>query len=358
MAGLSDWQSNSSDGTLPNTEAVGMFQYRHYINWDTIAGASAGLGRTGKGSWHIQIINAGGVVLFEQKVTISITVIFAGFAIIWYYYDTVGEKIETSIVGGVTIADGSGWTYTIGSTPASETGNMVPGGGTEPAYNGEGIISAFWESPVYKMSVPVGAKLHVITDNWGLGVQVRPEWQWRFGGGVSGYIDSTFDDFGFLYSVNESESPGNLACLLSLPRHEVREQESIVEGATPSIAVERTGRTLMLRNDDGKWNLYESLDAMLSWQKSADEVLQGSVEMAHLVPLTGGGYVMITKNGSNFQYAGRAADGSVLKGDLQVADDTTEISASQNKAGLIYVINQLGKKIAVSSDNGVTFIPT
>lgn len=76
MPTFTDWESDKSDGTLPNTEDAGVFQYRHFVHWETTQSWDAGIGRNGTGSWTIQIKDPSGIVIFEQTVQITVTVMF------------------------------------------------------------------------------------------------------------------------------------------------------------------------------------------------------------------------------------------------------------------------------------------
>lgn len=351
MPTFTDWESDQSDGTLPNTEDAGIFQYRHFVHWETNQTWDAGIGRNGTGSWTIQIKDPSGIVIFEQTVQITVTVMFFGFAMVWYYYSRTDE-INTTIVEGQQVTEPIPPTFLLGV----ETGNMVLGGDTVPTYGSAfgGIIDAFWQSPVYKMSVPIGSKLNVINDRWGLGVQTRPDWQWRFGDGSDFQIDSTFDSFGFLNSVT-SQGTKDLICQRSLPNHTTREQDVILSGSDPTMAVLRNGKTLLIKKDANALGMYESLDAMLSFQKTEDPLLEGNVIMPHLIALRGGGYLQLAKSAGEFKYVRKGADGSVTNGVINAATSAKELSASQSDNGVIVLINEMGAPVASSADDGVSF---
>jgi len=347
MPTFTDWKSDKSDGTLPNTEDAGIFQYRHFIHWETVQSWGAGIGRKGTGTWTIQIKDPSGIVIFEQTVQISVSVLFFGFVITWFYYEDEDVYTTTIVDGQQITADNPVSTYLVGA----EEGDMIPGGDT---VSGD-IIDAFYESAVYKMSVPVGSTFHVIDDRWGLGVQTRPDWQWRFGDGSDFQIDSTFDSFGFLNSVTSYKGTSDLLCQRSLPNHTTREQLAILSGSDPVMAVLRNGKTLLIKKDSNDFGMHESLDAMMSFQKRDDELLQGSVTMPHLVALRGGGYLQLAKSAGEFKYIRVGPDGAKTNGAINDAAGYKELSAAQADNGVITLINETGAPVASSADDGVSF---
>lgn len=354
--GFTEYKPIFSDGRLPNDEVKGIFQYKRFIHWNTFELYAQGLGRLGQGHWEMQILAPDGqTVLFEQTVTIAITVVFTGFSLIWYQHET-GEKIETTIVAGnETTPESPSWEHTIGGTHFSEQGIMIPGGGVVPGSQGTGYtVEADWQSPAYKMRLPAGSRLKIVTDHWGLGASVRPEWRFRFGDATDLGIDSGFDQFGAMYSVNNGENR-NLQARRSWPNHAARTMESAFVGDSPALAIDRSGRVSMIKNDSGQWNLYRSDDAMWSWEKTESELLQGSVEMARLVALRGGGFVQVVKSGSEFRYLAVGADGSRSIGRVPLLKSAQELSIAQDESGHIWAINEKGETVALSRDNGAVW---
>lgn len=252
MPVLSNWLPPNLEGVLPNDQAASQFQYRYAVEaifpidylLATLAGliiSTAGsipiLGQSiGSGDleleWYIQIKD-GSEVLFRQRVTITVNVTVlanVGFGVLTlglYTWAFKKQKIQTEIVGGQEVtsyatvngvphgednlpltdafgnplpgkeeafllADANGaWKHTIGGTTVSEAGGMEIGGGNNFTDQG-GIVSDWWDSPVYNMDIPVGAELEILF----AGAQggILPQnllFQFRFdqAGGIGSYLD-------------------------------------------------------------------------------------------------------------------------------------------------------------------------
>lgn len=352
---MTNWASTQSDGTLPLTHDAGYFQYKHFISWFTAQAWGAGMWRVGKGTWHIQLIEPQGRVIFEQKVTFGVTLMFFGMMgigiLIWMYNEN-SEEITTTIVGGDPITDENpSWSYTLGNSPLSEFGILVPGGG-ESVIN---TVEADWMSPIYKMRVPVGTKLNVITDNWGLGVNTRPEWQFRFGEPAEGQVASAVDDYNQLYTVAEyfSVASDKLANARSWHPYHIPRLISNDDGKDPSIDIDKSGRVMRVSAVGSQTKVSQSVDAMRTWQDLNIQVPQGGT-MPQVLTTNDGGYLAITKQGGGvFKYLRVNAGGLQFIGTFKGEGDTVTLAESNN--GIIYVVNDKGVKIAASIDSGRTF---
>lgn len=344
MPAMTPFKPGQSDGTLPNIQPAKLFQYAHYINWDTSQTWNAGLGKEGKGKWHIQLIDPSGRVIFEQTVTITITVIFFGFELVWYYYSGVGEKYETTVINGQPITDtNTAWSHTIGNTINGEQGNMIPGGDDVPAYGGEGIVSAVYHSPVYVMDIPVGTKLHVISDNWGLGVQVRPEWQWSFlygGNTQASYFDNTT---GMTWQGFVENGKTVIQTTRRMSSGLAPERTVLVFASTVAyMRIFRMGASIYTLVDNSGLELLESRDDGQTWIPVMD--IDTDVKVLFAVPADDGGQVYIygTANaaGSGYivgdlVYLIVARDGDGFK-TRKVGKILTEDMPKENITGLDY----------------------
>lgn len=259
---MTPFTSDQSDGTLPNAEPSTRFQYSHYVNWQTTASASPGLGREGKGTWHIQLIDPSNNVIFEQIVSTIITVIFFGFELVWYYYGTQ-DVFVTTIIGGQSVTEPLSSQYVIGT----EEGYMIPGGDDVPAYGSDGgIVSAAYYSPIYIMDVPVGTKLHVVSDTWGLGVQTRPEWQWSFLLGGSA-VSSFFDQSTGMTWQAFTQSTGTVVQNTRQLRFgtDVQNVVTIYPAAAHYAKLFRIGTSVFCVADIGGLRLFETRDDGVTW---------------------------------------------------------------------------------------------
>lgn len=195
MPPLPDFKPAKSDGTLPLDATASQFQYSHALHYVT---SLDGLGiayQEAKGRWRVQFIS-NGTVIFEQMVELTFGITSLGFSGLQFVaWQIVKEKITSFIINGEAINNlNPAWKYTVGGTELSEFGITIPGGGGDYV-DQELNINVDWQSTIYNMKVPVGTKLKVVFDSWGLGVQSRPEYGFRFGG-VAGGLSLWMDRVG------------------------------------------------------------------------------------------------------------------------------------------------------------------
>lgn len=146
------------------------------------------------------------------------------------------------------------WSHTIGNTVYSEFGTMEKGGGTDVTLL-RVFITDWWDSPVYVMPVYPGTKLNVISDHWGLGVQTRPEWQFRFQYGQFQLVDCKFGPFGELNVVHGSKNNPRMRIGHSWGDNRSLQDYAYIEGAvSPSLAFTAEGhRIIGLLFTNGFW---------------------------------------------------------------------------------------------------------
>jgi hypothetical protein len=281
------------------------------------------------------------------------------------------EVITTPIIGGAeTSAENPSWSYTLGGTEFSEFGILIPGGGSSYTDIVATIIEE-WQSPVYRMNVPVGAKLKVIQDHWGMGASTRPEWQFRFREGVRRMLDTAAGFFGEIVAARPLGGQPSRTAIQgghSWPFHRTLNEHGFVRGASePSLVLMPDGREILgVLQDDGYFE-YESFDTQRTWRKVGypvpDEVRQtvpapifeASVQMPQLVrienirlALARRGSALVTR---------RLSDEGV--GDLKrVAANAGEgyYSLSVAEDGTVYICDETGLPRWQSDDAGLLWI--
>ena len=357
MAGMTDWKPADSNKVLPNDNVAGQFRYRHYVNWEVFLGGTFGIGsKQATGSWQMRLRSPSDEIIFEQEVKITMQVVALGFfGLILFTWNFVKQDINTTVVAGQQITETNpAWTYTIGGGEFSEdNAYFAPGGGSDYS-DATATITGFWESTIYRSQIPVGSKLDVVYDHWGLGVSARPEWQFSFGESALGKIDSTIDAYNQLYLAAPTwELNNGIAFSRSWQPYQYRNEYSTLNGDSPSIGVGDDGRVMMIKRDDTGVFLYKSLDAMQTWEKDESAHLAQGVDMPQVLILKGGATLAVVKTGATWRYTHIGSDGVYTDGTFKGEGDL--VTASESDDGTLYAINEKGTVIATSTDGGKTF---
>lgn len=289
---LTGWKPNQSNGTLPNDFTTGQLQYRHFLHYENDMSGFGIVTKTGVGKWKIRLYHEERL-LFEQEVQLTLQVVGLGVLYTWQY---VREKIittwiepgavnvvnpATALVAPISVTntaassgmvdDAANHRLTIeewrglgspswerlafGDVPASEFGTMIPGGGSGTT-TGIAQIDAFWQSPIYTIRAPVGSRLDVVMDSWGLGISTRPEYQWRFNKGTVGFA-ATLDRQGAIRMVSERPGTLDLSHTYDSVRRAFRRAE-IRDASAPKIHRAPTGRIYVLALKGNAWMLWYS----------------------------------------------------------------------------------------------------
>lgn len=372
---LGDWKSVRSDLTLPlDDKPASQFQYKRFIHWEVDLIGVGIAGRTATGSWHIQLVSPTNAVLFEQKVTLTLWVVYTGTVGLQIFtWAFRSEKIETPIVAGTATGENNpSWSYTLGGTEQSEFGILDPGGGSDYT-DLTAIIEAEWLSPVYKMRVPPGTKLKIIRDAWGLGASTRPEWKFRFVEGDAPKLDTRFDRFGaLLFARGVSDVTETVQMGRSWPQHQIRDAGATLVGTDPTIIELPDGREILGILTASGYIEYESLNSEWTWKRVEypdDEkgfgtkpyaVWPAGVLMPKMIVLDdaeGGTRLSIAVQGDDLLCKRIGREGiaeTVVVGD---ADSTQEYSLSSDGKGLVQISDLSGLPKWESSNGGNTWAP-
>lgn len=354
---MTDWKPTNSDHTLSNDSVAGQFRYRHYINWEVFLGGTFGIGfKTATGGWKIQIKSPSDEVIFEQETKITMQVVSLGFfGLVLFTWNFVKQDINTTIVAGQEVTEENpAYIHTIGGGVDSEDGAyFTPGGGSDYV-DATATITGFWESTIYNSLIPVGSTLHVIYDTWGLGISLRPEYQFSFGAAQLGGIDSTMDTINQMYIAAPSwELNNGIAYSRLWPPYEFKTEFSSLDGDSPSMVVLNTGKVVMTRRTDDGVFLYESLDAMRTWTKNEAVNLAQGIEMPQVIGMKGGSVMAVVKVDATWKYTLLGSDGVYTQGEF--TGDGDMITLSQSDDGTVYAINENALVVAASTDGGKTF---
>lgn len=368
---LSDWKSTASDGTLPNKALAGQFQYKRALIWNVpLFGFGAGF-KVATGTWHIQLKN-GETVIFEQTVALTLQLISIGFTggLQLFTWQFQKEVITTPIIGGAPTGDDNpSWSYTIGATDKSEFGILVPGGGSDYT-DVEATIIAEWQSPVYRMNVPTGTKLHIVTDHWGLGSSSRPEWQFRFKDGFRRMLDTATGFFGELVSVRGQNGNANRDDVEgghSWPAYnELTGRGTILGAHEPSLVLLPDGRDITaVLQDDGYWE-YESYDSQRTWQKvgypvsgevakkTPEKIFDASVQMPQMIQLDTI-RLAVARRGSTLVSRRISDEGFdvITPVSDSAGDGTYSLNAMDD--GKVQICDDSGKPVFQSLDSGLSW---
>jgi hypothetical protein len=405
---LSAWRSTQSDGTLPNEKRAAQMQFRRFLSWSTDVFDWGIASRDGVGKFKIQI-NHGDSLIFEQEVELTLRLVTLGMTgLIFYSWQFLREEISTTRIGPEvtnTIPEGIGltppikvintasmagavedasnhrltaeelrsvgspsWLRTLGGAgPTSEFGTLVPGAGGGST-DREVIVEAWWESSVYKLTVPVGAKLKVVRDAWGLGASTRPEWQFRFLEGAR-LVDGAFGPFGELVAARPLAGDGGLQGGHGFAEYGFFDGRGWIAGASdPSLVMLPDGREILgVLQNDGYWE-YESRNTQRQWTKvryPGEEpgttqtlpLFDGEIIMPQLIRLENGTRLAIGISDGRIVVR-RSSDGGV--GDLiDVGDAGNEESVALDKdaSGAVYIVGGSGTALYQSSNGGARFEP-
>lgn len=308
MPAMTEWKPPNSEKELPLENPSKQFQYRHYVNWEVdLRGWGIGY-KDAVGSWKIQV-EQGGLVVFEQEVQVTIQVFSLGvYGLVLFTWNFVKDLFVTTIVNGQTITEENpAWKFTLGGGKLSEQGNFIPGGGSDYS-NAIAIIEGYFETTIYLSDFEVGAKQHVIFDNWGLGISRRPEWQWRFLDGGFGSA-SLFDPTSGMTFKAISEGGDTVAYSTRMLRYGglFETQFTLYDEPAAYLNLFRIDPSIMCVADIGGLRLFETRDDGLSWLRPADY-------MADIKPLAS---AVSTDGGQIFIYGTATAD----NGDVWESDD-------------------------------------
>lgn len=361
---LTDWKSTQSDGTLPNEFVAAQFQYKRFLHWEADIFSFGIGGREATGTWKIQIKN-GDAVLFEQEVKLTLWLVSLGtIGLQLYTWAFRREVITTTKVGGVEITEENpSWSYTLGGTEFSEFGTLIPGGGS--GYTDvTAYIDAEWQSPVYRMTVPVGAKLDVVMDAWGLGASTRPEWQFRFQEGALRLVDTAPGYFGEIVAARPLSGVTGRQTMQgghSWPFHKSLSAHGFIRGASePSLVMEPDGREILgVLQSDGYWE-YESLNTQRSWkkvkypvagqiEKKEQAIFDASVQMPQLIK-TENGRLALARRGSFLvvRFVGEEGVGATKRVGPAAGDKSYSLTVDDQ--GLYVICDDSGLPVYESAD--------
>ena len=155
---LSAWAHPTSAGVIAATPGRA-WQYRYSIQ-ETVYVPGPGLGyQTLRGRWDMEVLDAGGAALFAQSVEIAVVAVTLNFGPISFY-----ACFPTNNAGGVVTTTYPDPAPAVLGDPA---GNLYLEPETSTWGQGEFYLYATWESPIYQMELPEGARLHVVFHNVG-----------------------------------------------------------------------------------------------------------------------------------------------------------------------------------------------
>lgn len=157
MAVLTAWRHLTSAGVVADTPAVA-WQYRYSIHEQPeVRGLGLGY-QTISGSWVMQVLD-GGSLLFEQSVKLELIVVTLNLGGMALY-----ACFPTGSAGGQV-------KITTPSPPPAHLGDAAGNLYLEPETStwGQGTIYLYatWESPIYLMDLPEGARFKVVFHNIG-----------------------------------------------------------------------------------------------------------------------------------------------------------------------------------------------
>jgi hypothetical protein len=125
---------------------------------------------------------------------------------------------------------------------AKEQGNLIPASG-EDSTNVVATIITDWYSPVYLFEIPVGTKLRVTQDSWGMGSSNRSEWAFAFGQALTRErVDALHDPYGQLLMAADENNSGH--CRFSIadgPGFRYPLARGVLPGLSPAIVREEDG---------------------------------------------------------------------------------------------------------------------
>jgi len=370
MPETSEWESSQLDGTLPFDEDVTQFQYRKFIHWEfslfslQTAFPGFGLGYTvATGSFRVKIFDPNDVVIFEQKVTLRILVtalIFGSFGLVGiglFIWLPTSEKIETLIINGQPVTDENpSWKYTIGGQESSEFGTYEVGSG-EGATTNAGIIEDWWDSPVYRISIPQGSRWHIVGDSWAYGVSSGLLYQFRsLPGGAFGvnFIDAEIDPIGVMNLAYTDQSMISTR-RFDHPYRDPRERAYVIESRDGSVAETPYGWEYIAVR---KSNTYEelisidSLGTLLGREETPEARIlwEGQILNPRYIILANGVRITIQNRGGELVMKSSRDDFGGEKV-ISLVGLSEAFDITEDSSGVIWVTNENGAQF-MSSDGG------
>lgn len=274
---------------------------------------------------------------------------------------------EDAITAGTSYLyeDNPPWKYTLGGTKFSEFGTMETGGGSDYT-NAVAYINDWWDSPVYRLNLPVGCKFVFVMDSWSLGAKKRVEWQTRYETGTYDMAECRYGRFGELVRTHVIDGAHTLSLVRSWGRSNLTARGAIFEGVTdPSILVMPDGRYIIGVMTREGYHEYISVDLGRSAQRAEypaesvsglapKEVFDAGVTMPRLVSL-GQKRVALAVRGT--ELISRTIDESGL-GPLVVvgkASGQSSYSMDIDPDGALVVVDASGDIMYTSQDTGTSW---
>lgn len=362
---LSPWASLRRGGVIPLDKQASQVQYRHHIIYETDLSILGLTGQVVHGRWHVQR-KRGDEIRFDQEVDLAIYIVSWGFVgqtfFTWAFRQ---ETITTHVVDGQQITEENpSWKYTVGGTPLSEFGTLIPGGGGDYT-NLTATIITRWEGPVYIENVQPGETWHILLDSWGLGVSSRPEYQFRFQFGSRRMAEAKF---GMLDELIQVKKLGTSSLITghSWPGYQYPVWLGyIADASDPSMVVYDNGiQILGVMLEDGYYE-HISKDSGRSWTKvkyptenplvdEEKEVFSKDARMPQLIRTDNYRLALAIVNSDLRvrRIRDEGMDASLTIG--QVANDET-FSFDRAPTGEIYIVSSTGEIKFKSSDDGLTY---
>ena len=288
MPAMSAWKHLTSAGVIADTPASA-WQYRYSIH-EEVTPRGWGLGyQTLTGSWVMQVLD-GGSLLFEQTVSIQVVAVTLNLGGVAFY-----ACFPTNNAGGnVAITVPSGGVATLGD-PA---GNLYLEPETSEWGQGSFHLYATWESPIYQMALPAGARVHVVFHNVGWPtiwpVFAPFETRVQAPAGIAALIDEP--------GIHRIFSPGEGARLTQRASTDQgttywRRQTGLVMGS--SAVAKGPDNTLVVLGPVGAadWHLRLSLDDGLTFEEGLFTVWPSGVADVDLVVAADGAILTIARVG-------------------------------------------------------------
>lgn len=196
---LTAWKHVSSAGVIADTPAAS-FQYRYTIAEDGVTPGFLLNGNQISGKWTLEIVDEAGTVYFGQTVELRLMVVTLDFGGVAFYVvfplDAAGAyRVTTTVPSAVTVLGDPTGIFTV--DPETSSSGM-----------GSFSVYATWESPVYQVALPAGARFHVVFHNVGwptLATPYAPFWT-RVGEG-SVWTAARSPELGFVW-IAEAQGDG------------------------------------------------------------------------------------------------------------------------------------------------------
>ncbi len=279
---LSAWAHPTSAGVIADTPGRA-WQYRYSIH-EVVQVAGPGLGyQTRRGRWNMQVLSASGSLLFEQSVEIAVVAVTLNLGAVSFY-----ACFPTNNAGGVVTTTYPDPTPSLIGDPA---GNLYLEPETSTWGQGEFYLYATWESPIYQMDLPEGARLHVVFHNvgWPTISPVYAPFETRIE--KAGTVAALLDAVG-IHRVFRPVGAGlGQWASNDLSASYYRRQSGLVLGS-PCIA-KLPDNTLLLLGQVGaaEWVLRRSCDDGLTWEPEALTVWPSGTSNVDLITTADGAVI-------------------------------------------------------------------